>query len=543
MVKNLLSLISSRQSSILSGATILMVTVFASKFLGLIRNRLLVHNFDTSEASIFLAAFSLPDLLFQIIIFGALSVAFIPVFTDFLSNKGESEAFKFASNILSLALLIFIIFVILAFTFTGILNSLLIPGFTGDQKQITDQLTRIILLGQILLVIGAFFAAIAQSYQRFIVSSLAPIFYNIGIIFGIIFLTPAFGIMGAGLGVVIGAALHILIQLPLINSLGFKFSFSLDLENSGVKEIARLMSIRNIGLIFEQIAERVAIALASLISYSSVTLFTFATQLFTVPVSLFGATIAQAALPVLSREQSKSETESFKLTFLTSMHQILFLTLPAVAILIVLRIPVVRLTFGASQFSWEDTLLTGRAVAVLAMSLAAQAVIMLLVRGFYALKDTKTPVLVSIITVIINISLSLVFIKIYRMNVWGLALAYAITTNLSFLLLLYFLSKKVGGFNNRSLFMPALKMTFAAVVSAVVLYLPIKALDQLVFDTTKTVNLIILTGIASVLGMSIYLILVWKMGIKEVTTFAELIKKIYKMQFVRPKSDEVLESS
>jgi putative peptidoglycan lipid II flippase len=280
MVKNLLSLLAARQSSILSGAFILMVTVFASKFLGLIRDRLLVHQFDTAHVSIFFAAFKLPDLMFQLIIFSALAVAFIPIFTEQLHEKGEKEAYLFASNILNLSLLLFGGLVVIAFIFVGFFNSLLVPGFVGEQKIVTDHLTQIILLGQLLLVIGAFFVGIAQSYQRYIIPSLAPLFYNVGIIFGIVVLSKPFGIAGPAFGVVLGAALHILIQLPLVTSLGFRYRFTFDFFNSGVREVVKMISIRNVGLAVEQVNEVVGFALATLVSTSAPTLLTFAQHFY-----------------------------------------------------------------------------------------------------------------------------------------------------------------------------------------------------------------------------------------------------------------------
>lgn len=528
MVKSLLNILALRQSSILSGASVLMVAVFASRFLGLIRDRLLVQNFDTSQAAIFFAAFKLPDLLFQVLIFGSLSVAFIPVFTDYLHKKESEEAFKFASSILNLSLLVFGAVVIFSAIFVSPLNSLLVPGFSGDQKILTDRITQIILVAQMFLVIGTFFFGIAQTYQRFIVPALAPIFYNIGIIIGIIFLTPIFGITGLGLGVVLGAILHVLVQIPLVVSLGFRYKFTFDFLNSGVKEVFRLMSVRNFGLIAEQINEAVGVALASLVSYSSVTLLTFATHLFAVPIGLFGATIAQAALPVLSKEFAKGDLQSFKTTLLTTMHQILFLTLPSAAILIVLRIPVVRLVFGADLFSWEDTVLTGRTVAFFAIGLAAQSVVLLLVRGFYAMKDTKTPVLVSLFSITLNILLSVFFVLGLGLGVWSIGLAFSVSITLGTILLAYFLSRKLNGFSNQELIYPALKMLIAASAAAFALYIPMKALDQLIFDTTKTVNLLMLTGIASSFGLAIYVLLVWLLDVKELTTFIELAKKIGK---------------
>lgn len=539
MVKNFFAILSARQNSILSGATVLMATVAASKVLGLVRDRLLAHSFNPDTVAVFFAAFRLPDLMFQILIFGAVSVAFIPVFTDYLHHKGEKEAFIFAGDILNVVLVLFALASLLMFIFALPLSSLIVPGFSESQKTLTAELTRVILFGEILLVVGAFFAGIGQSYQRFIVPALASVFYNFGIILGIVILSPFWGIYGPAAGVILGAMMHVLVQLWLVKSLGFRYRFSFNLGSDGIKEMLGLMSIRTVGVAVEQINETVGIILASLITASSVTFLTFAQHLETVPIGLFGATLAQAALPVLSREKVKGETELFKTTLLTTMHQIMFLCLPAAAILIVLRIPAVRLVFGASQFDWQATVLTGQTVAWLAVGLAAQSVVQLLVRGFYALKDTRTPVIVSLITVTLNVILSYIFVEVLHLEVWSLGLSYAIVSNLSLLLLLVFLNRKVGGFSAHDLYLPTLKMLFAATLAAVALYLPIKALDQLVFDTTRTVNLIVLTGIAGLFGTAVYLALVWALRVRELDTFVELLKKIYSLQF-RIKSEEII---
>ncbi|MDO8570035.1 MAG: murein biosynthesis integral membrane protein MurJ [Candidatus Daviesbacteria bacterium] len=542
MVKNFLSLLSTRQTSILSGAVVLMVTVFASKILGLVRDRLLAQFFAPDQLAVFLAAFRLPDLLFQLLIFGAISVAFIPVFTDYIHKKGEKEAFAFASDILNMVLLFFSIVTVIVFFFCGPITNLIVPGFTDSQKELTTALTQVILLGQIILVIGSFFTGICQSYQRFVVPALSSILYNVGIIFGILFLVPYWGIFGPAYGVIIGASLYVLVQIPLVSSLGFRHLLRLNFQSSGIREVTGMMSIRTLGIAMEQINETVGLILATLITTSSVTFLTFAQHLQTVPIGLFGATLAQAALPVLARENTKGETASFRITLLTTMHQIMFLCLPATAILIVLRIPAVRLVFGASQFNWEATVLTGKTVAFLALGLAAQAVILLLVRAFYALKDTRTPVIVSVVTVILNVGLSYYFVVIAHMEVWSLGLAYAITANLAVLMLLYFLNRKVGGFERFNLFIPAFKMIFSALVAAVALYLPIKSLDQLVFDTTRTVNLIVLTGIASLFGLTVYFVMVYLLKVKELETFGGMIKKIYHFQF-KSESKEIIDDT
>ena len=326
MVKNIFSLLYSRQTSILSGAAIIATTLMLSKSLGLIRDRLLAHVFSPDKIDIFWAAFRLPDLIFQIIILGALSVAFIPVFTEYFENKGKDEAYEMARSVLNVFLLIFIVATIVIYILAQpIISGLIAPGFTHDKQLQVVVLTRVILFGEVILVLGSFFIGLLQSFQRFIIPSLAPVFYNLGIIIGIVFLSKPFGIMGAAIGVVLGAILHALIQLPLIWSIGFRFKFPLKFFHPGVKEIIRLMSVRVIGLGAEQINETVGVALASLASIGSVTYLTFAQHLQVVPIGLFGATLAQAALPVLSSEKARGKIEEFKITILTTFHQILFL--------------------------------------------------------------------------------------------------------------------------------------------------------------------------------------------------------------------------
>lgn len=543
MVKNLFSLLYSRQTSILSGAAIIMTTMMLSKILGLIRDRLLAHVFTPDKLDIFWAAFRLPDLIFQIVILGALAVAFIPVFTEYFENKGREAAFEMSRAVLTVFLSIFILVTILIFVFAPfIIAGFIAPGFTPERQSQVVVLTRIILFGQVILVMGSFFIGILQSMQRFIIPSLAPVFYNLGIILGIVFLGKDMGILGAAYGVIIGAFLHALIQLPLIWSTGFRFKFPHKFFHPGVKEIISLMSVRTFGLAAEQINETVGLALASLSTIGSVTYLTFAQHLQVVPIGLFGATLAQAALPVLSSERARGKIEEFKVTILTTFHQIIFLTLPATAILIVIRIPVVRLVFGASQFNWEATVLTGATLAYLSIGLAAQAVSLLLVRGFYALKDTKTPVIVSFIVVTLNIVLSLYFILVLRLDVWSIGLANSISTILSGVLLFWTLHFKVGKFNLRQVLIPLLKMLMATVIMGVALYVPIKLLDAVIFDTTKTINLLVLTTLSSIFALTIYILLVWFLKVRELSTYVELFKRMGKFQSGL-KSKEILPES
>ncbi|MBI2600636.1 murein biosynthesis integral membrane protein MurJ [Candidatus Daviesbacteria bacterium] len=539
MVKNLFSLLYSRQTSILSGAFIMMATMILAKVLGLVRDRLLAHTFPPDRIDIFWAAFRIPDFIFQVVILGALSVAFIPVFTEHLENKSKEEAFELSRALLNVFSSAFIVVTLVMFIFTQpIITSVVAPGFTAaKQAQVVD-LTRIILFGQVILVFGAFFIGISHSFQRFIVPSLAPVLYNLGIILGIFIFGKEFGIRGAAYGVVIGALLHVLVQLPLVWSLGFRFRFPPRFIHSGVKEIVKLMSMRTFGLAAEQINETVGASLASWVS-GGITYLTYAQHLQVVPIGLFGATLAQAALPVLSSEKARGRIEEFKITLLTTLHQILFLALPATAILIVIRIPVVRLIFGASQFDWEATVLTGATLAFLSIGLSAQAISLLLVRGFYALKDTKTPVFVSLFVVALNIILSIYFITFLKLGVWSIGLANSISAIVSGVLLFWTLHIKVGKFDLKQVLFPFLKMLMAAIIMGVAIYVPIKLLDQVIFDTTKTINLLVLTGISSMFALSVYVVLVGFLKVRELKTYADLIRRVTKFQN-KLKSEEII---
>lgn len=521
-----------------------MATVILSKILGLIRFRLLAQIFTPNQIEIFLAALRLPEFIFYIFILGVLSVAFIPVFTEYLESKGREEAFEVARSVMNVFLVTFILIAILVYIFAlPITAYFIVPGWSerhSDQIQVAS-LTQTILIGQVILVVGTLFIGILQSFQRFIIPALASVFYNFGVIVGIVFLSKPLGIGSAAFGVIIGAFLHVAVQIPLVWSIGFRIKMPKRLFHSGVKEIIKLMSVRTIGLAAEQINETVGMALASLVSIGSITYLTFAAQLQVVPIGLFGAALAQAALPVLSAEKARGRIEEFKITLLTTLHQILFLTLPAAAILIVIRIPVVRLIYGASQFNWIATVLTGQTLAYLAIGLSAQSISLLLVRGFYALKDTKTPVIVSLIVVLLNVILSVYFIKVIKLDVWSIGLANSISAITSSALLFIFLHFKVDKFNLQEVLGPFLKMLMAAIIMGVALYVPIKILDQVIFDTTKTVNLIALTGISSIFALFVYIGLVWFLKVRQLQTFADLVKRVAKFQ-TKLRSKEVISS-
>jgi len=532
-----------KQTNILSAAAVIMINVAASRILGLLRDRLLATYFGSSaELGVYFAAFRLPDMIFQLLVMGTLATAFIPVTTALISKGKKKEAWYVASSILNIGLVVFAVLALLVFVFSKNLSSLIAPGFNAEELALMSRLTRIMLVSQLFLILSNFLTGVLQSFKRFIIPAIAPVLYNLGIILGIVFFAPSCGIYGPTLGVVLGTILHFMIQVPLARRLGLDYKLAFDFRHPRVKEIGRLMLPRTIGLAVAQIDYTVDIVLASLISTSSLVYFNFAQHLQLLPVGLFGATIAQAALPTLAEEGEEKNLSNYKKTLLNSLQQILFLVLPFSVLLIILRIPIVRLVFGAARFDWKATVLTGRVLALFSLSLFAQSWVHLLARGFYALHNSRTPVVIGAISVLTNVAASVYFILVLELPIWGLGLSTSIANILNALLLLFYLDKKVGGFERKKLLLPIIKIFIAAFIMAFALYIPMKLMDQLIFDTTRVFGLLLLTGLTSLFGCLIYFLFIWLFRLGLLSSFGRLFERIEKIQkILRGESIEPVE--
>ncbi len=541
LLKKGLSLLLKRQTNILSAALVIMMTVVLSQVLGLVRQRLLVGEFGASNIlGVYLASSRLPDLLFQVIIAGGLSSAFIPVFSDFLVAQKKEEGFKFASSLLILLSLSFIGIASVFFIFSQFFASLIAPGFSHSEIVLMGELMRIIFFGEVLFMLGCFFAALLQSFDHFLIPGIAAATYNLGIILGILFLSPFFGIFSAAYGVLLGGVFFILVQVPLLWRVGYRFSFVIDIGSSAIKKIFSLMWPRTISLGIFQLGSLLTVTLISFLADPGrkYVIFDYAQTLAFAPVGLFGQTMAQAAFPVLSRERNKPD--EFRQTFLTSFYQLFYLVMPFSVLFIVLRIPVIRLIYGAEQFDWSATVLTSRLLALFTLGLFAQALTYLVGRAFYAMYDTKTPLLIGGLSTIVMLVGSFFAIVTFHFDIQSLALIYSLASMLQLFLLVYLLQKKTGRFLDLDFFLSVGKILIATLCMGVALYVPIKLLDKLVFDTTHTINLIILTGISSILGMAMYLFLTWLLRVKEAGMFLILFKKLGNWQSILSTSDELL---
>lgn len=545
-IKKSIGILLARQTNILSAAFVIMSTIILSQLLGLIRQRMLVGIFGASDTlGVYLASSKFPDLLFQLIIAGALASSFIPVFSDYLSKNRNSEAHQMASSLLAIGLTIFFILSLLLFILAPFFLQLfnLGEGFSASEMTLMASLMRVIIFAQLLFIIGTFFSVILQSYNHFFISGIAAAFYNLGTIIGILIFSKSIGIFAPAIGMIIGAFLFILIQLPMMNKVGFSFRPKLSFRVPGVMHVLRLMWPRTLSLAVFQLGTFATVALISFLASPgrNYVIFDYAQTLAFAPVALFGQAIAQAAFPVLSRE--KERIEEFKLTFITSFNQMLYLVLPVSVLILVLRIPIVRLIYGAGLFDWQATVLTGKVLALFSISIFAQALVNLISRGFYALFDTKTPLIIGTIVTFFLISMGYFSVLVLKLGIESIAVAYSLGAILNLVILMIVFYKKVGGFSKIQLFLPAFKIFWACFFTGIALYIPIKLLDQLVFDTTRTINLIFLTGISSCIGLIFYLFLTWFLDVKEAKTFLLIFRKIGNWKEILSKSDEVIEGT
>jgi putative peptidoglycan lipid II flippase len=545
MVKSALKLngnfLLNTQNTILSAAFILGIASGLNAVLGFVKGRLLASYFGVSdELAVFYTADRIPNLMYSVLVLGALSTIFIPVFTQ-MYKKDEKQAWATASSMINSSILFFFILGSIIYLLAPqVMNLLALGQFPADQVALGANLMRIMLGAQMILIISSFITCILQSFKYFLIPALSPVIYSLGMIAGIVFLSGNYGIYGPALGVIIGAVLHLLIQLPLLKKVDFRFMFSLNLRDKGIREIFSLMPPRIISVLIANTAATVNNSLAILVSSASVVYLKFAHQLGFFPVNLFGVSIASALLPTLSLENDEKDLSGFKKTLLTSWHQMLFLVVPVSVILLVLRIPVVRIVYGVSNFPWEATVKTSYTLAFLSLSVFAQSTIYLLERSFYALKDTRTPVLVSVVTIFINIVLSVFFVRGLGLGVWSIALSFSLTSILDMLAMAFFLNKKIGGFSQESLIKPFVKISYAAVFMGISLYLPLKFLDKYVFDTTRTIELLILTFIATVTGMAVYFLFTKIFKVEEIEM---LYKLMHKLKIKTPQPAVVIETT
>jgi len=549
MIKRILN---SQSKTVTFAAFLLAGFTLLSRLTGLLRNNLLGNIFPKGEVDIYLAAFRLPDFVYGIVIVGGISAAFLPVFSEYFA-KSKQEAKRLVGSVFTVFLLILALVCLFLVIIAPQLVRFIVPGFNQAQQEATVRLMRLMFLSPIFLGASAIFSGILHYFNLFLVYALAPVLYNLGIIFGILFLSPSYGLEGPAIGVALGAFLHLLIQVFPAFKAGFLPTLDFNFKHPGLKKIFKLMLPRTIGAGAYHINLIFITAIASTLSAGAITVFSFSKDLYAVPMGLLGISFALAVFPALSRSFASQKKEDFTGHFYSAFSQIIFLTIPITLTMFIFRAHLVRLLYGTSltssnYFDWQLTRLTAASLGLLTISVFSACLIPLLSRVFYSMHDTKTPLKIALASIGLNIVLSLLFVQLFRepnvikqwaaqflkvndlreLAVLGLPLALSLSTIFQFFLLLFWIKRRVGPLSLRKLSPSFLKIAFSSLVASFLGYLSLYFTASFLATDKKVSALFLQLVFACFVSFGSYLFFSFLLRCKELKAICSSLKAQFK---------------
>ncbi|MFA6520514.1 MAG: murein biosynthesis integral membrane protein MurJ [Candidatus Paceibacterota bacterium] len=559
-MEKILRIFTKETGSVNQAALLLGSLTLLSQILALFRDRSIAHFIGPSSSlDAYYAAFRVPDLIFICIA----SLASITVIIPFLvarmeGDKVTEEAKKYLNDIFTVFFSLMVSVSLIAFLIMPHLVFFIAPGFVGESQMQVILLSRIMLLSPILMGLSNLFGTVTQLFRKFFIYSLSPIFYNLGIIAGVIVFYPIFGIYGLSIGVVFGALMHFGIQVFASSSCGFTPRFSFSINFKDIKNIALTSLPRTLGLAFNNIALISIIALASYLQKGSISVFNFAFNLQSVPLNIIGISYAVAAFPVLAKSFSSGKKDEFKQHLKSAARAIVFWSLPVIFLFIVVRAQIVRVILGSGSFSWDNTRLVAACLAIFSVSILAQGMITLLSRSYYAIGDTKRPLIVNFLSSLLIIVLSFVFIRLFEnwlffryfiesllkvtditgTEILMLPLAYSIGTIFNFILHWVFVKKDFmpnESFITKTFFQSLGASFFLGLVS----YLSLNALSP-VFGTTTFWGVLLQGFISGILGIMAAIVVLYLLKSEELSELIVTLKtKFWKAKVIAPSQEEL----
>ncbi|MCX6737584.1 MAG: murein biosynthesis integral membrane protein MurJ [Candidatus Parcubacteria bacterium] len=437
MIKINRHILNSGQDGITGAAILIAVAALISSLLGVVRDALLASNLGLSRSlDIYYASFRVPDFFYNIFIYGAITVGFIPVLTAYL-KKDKEEAWQLTSGLCFWLGVFLFVCGILVVIFAPYLCRIFFPGFNVQELGQTVSMMRILMLQPILLGLSSIYSAVLEVFRLFLADSLAPILYNIGIILGIIFFLPKFGLLGLVLGVVLGAFLSLLVRILAMRELGYHWGFDYRAVKAGLRKIVKLMVPRSMSIILYQIYMFIVVALASKLPAGHLAAFNLANNIQSLPQVVIALSLIVSSFPILARLYNEQNEEGFSDVFENTLKQSLFLMVPITGLFFVLRYPIVRLLLGYGKFSWGATNLTANILFIFLVGLIFQALHNLLIRTFFARDKSSRPFFASLITYTAGIFLASYLAR--TNGILGLAWAFVFTNIIYFIILLILL--------------------------------------------------------------------------------------------------------
>ncbi len=557
-MEKILRIFTKESGSVNQAALLLGLLTLASSVLALFRDRSIAHFIGPSpQLDAYYAAFRMPDLIFVCIA----SLASITVLIPFLSakmseGKVTAEAQKFLGDVFSIFFILMIVVSIVAFFLMPHLVFFIAPGFAPAMQLKTVALARIMLLSPFLMGLSNLFGTVTQLFHKFFIYSLSPIFYNVGIIIGAIFLYPVFGIYGLAAGVALGAFMHFGIQAIASHYCGFspKFSFSINFKD--IKKVAMTSLPRTIGLALNNVAEISITAFGSFLIAGSISIFNFSFNLQSVPLSIIGVSYAVAAFPTLARSIADGRHDHFNSHLKSAARSIVFWSIPATFLFIVLRAQIVRVILGSGSFSWNDTRLAAACLALFSLSVLAQGMISLISRAYYAKGETTRPLIINFICCLLIIFFAWLFMKIFEnfpmfqyfmesllkvndipgTEVLMLPLAYSVGTIINFILHWVYVKKDFmpdESFIMKTFFQSIGASFFLGLVS----YLSLDVLSP-IFGTTKFWGVLAQGVISGILGIIAAVIVLYLLKSEELKGVMDALRsKFWKAKIIAPSQD------
>jgi putative peptidoglycan lipid II flippase len=476
-----------RAGLVVSGAFLL------ARVLGYVRVVVIGTTFGPSvELDAFFAAFRLPDLLFQLVAAGAMSASLIPIVSGLHGRREDERAWRVASTVATFVLVVLLVFAIVL----ALAAPVLIPAivsFDPAGTELTVNLTRVMLLSPILLAIGGIASSMLNAWGRFGASAAAPLIYNLGIIGAAVFLAPTMGVEALAIGVVIGAVGHVAIQLRPLRQTGFQYRPNLQISDPDARQALALMLPRALGLGAGQITFVVATSLASGLATGSVSAFTFAFTVFTIPLGVIGVPIGIVTLPSMARDLARGDVGHFVELVTRSIRLVAYVILPIVAIGIVLRTEAITVLFNYGQFTAQGIALTAEALAPLLLALPAEGMITILVRAFYANRDTLTPVVAAVFAVAINIVVAVTAVHTLGLGLTGIAIGIPLGSWAELMLLFFVLNRRVRTFH----LWPVVWSVVTALLAAALAALTAAVVERPVADALQSIS----TNVAALAGL------------------------------------------
>lgn len=467
---NVFKVFKSESTTVIGAAILVGMFSFLSDIVGLVRDRILAGTFGAGNTlDVYYSAFKVPDFLFNLMVIGALSASFIPMFTKYYQSKIERHrAWQFTNTILHLVGFGMIAIALILFLFAPQVAAMIAPGFDHIKQARVASFTRVMLVSEVFLAISMVFGGVLQSLKRFFLYSLAPIFYNLGIVIGALFFVNWFGPIGLAYGVVFGALLHVSIQAIGLRGTGYRYVPAWNFRDRDAQTVLRMMIPRVIGIGINQLLFLILTVIATTLAIGSVTIFQFAYNVEFFPVGVFGVSYAIAVFPTFAEHIAAGRMHDFQKVFASTIRQLLFFMIPAMISFLLLRAQIVRVVVGAGAFDWNATILAADTLAFFALTFIPQSCVYILARAFFALHDTVTPLTAGIVSAILGITSAFLFTKTF--GVIGLAMAFGIAECVNAGLLWILLRQKIGSLHEMNILQGIFQMVPSALVAGIAMY-------------------------------------------------------------------------